>query len=136
MYELIHQCPVCDHSLHITRLQCARCDTTIENEFQFSTFSSFTKEQLHFIQVFLINRGNIKGVEKSLGISYPTVRMKLEEIIKHFGSKQEDMTNVHPESELQKDHHKEVISKLEAGEITADEAIKQFKNKGDVKNDS
>lgn len=81
-YPVIHSCPVCDGELHVKKLACSHCETTIENDFSLSKFTIFSEEQLKFIEVFLLNRGNIKGVEKTLHISYPTVRNRLNEIIK------------------------------------------------------
>jgi hypothetical protein len=116
---MITTCPVCSQQLKVTRLQCTHCHTTIENEFQLSKLSTLAKEQLHFIETFLTCRGNIKEVEKALGISYPTVRGKLDEIILALGhspqKKQRDVTK------------KEIISLLEKGEISPEEAVEMLK---------
>ncbi len=80
MYKVITNCPVCDKEMKIMKLKCNHCSPTIENEFSFSKFDKLSKEQLKFVELFLACRGNIKDVEKNLGISYPTVRGKLDEI--------------------------------------------------------
>nr|HPO60929.1 DUF2089 family protein [Exilispira sp.] len=78
-------------------------------------------EQLLFVKTFIRNRGNIKEVEKELGISYPTVRNKLDEVIEALGYTIE-----------QKDDYqvkrKDVLARLERGEITSEEAIKMLKD--------
>lgn len=84
-YKVITNCPVCSKTLKITRLKCSHCHTTIENEFELSKLASLSKDQQHFVEVFLTCRGNIKEVEKELGISYPTVRGKLTDIISSLG---------------------------------------------------
>lgn len=118
MHPIIHHCPVCQHTLHATRLQCKQCHTIIENDFELSNFATLSKEQLHFVEIFLANRGNIKEVEKSLGISYPTVRAKLNDIIQALGYKQK----------IAEEHQKqEIIDMLHSGEISAEEAIEQLK---------
>ncbi|MED1607564.1 DUF2089 domain-containing protein [Cytobacillus kochii] len=114
-YKVITSCPVCSETLKITKLQCAHCQTTIENEFELSKLASLSNDQLHFVEVFLTCRGNIKEVEKELGVSYPTVRSKLSDIISSLGYKQSKKTEV---------DEKRVISMLENGEINSDEAIK------------
>ena len=121
-YPLINSCPVCSHSLHVTKLECASCHTIIENDFTLSKFAAFSDEQMHFVEVFLVSRGNIKEVEKELGISYPTVRGKLNEVIALLG---------HDKQEAKKVEHSksQIISMLENDEITAKEAIKLLKNK-------
>lgn len=60
--------------------ECDECSTVIENSFTFSKFEMLNDDQLRFLEIFLQYRGNIKDVEKALGISYPTVRGKLDEI--------------------------------------------------------
>src|SRR6478672_3755871 len=112
-YPLISECPVCGKQLKITKLQCTHCHTVIENEFELSNFASLSREQLNFIEIFLKCRGNIKEVEKELGVSYPTVRGKLDEIISTLGYSSQKKPEV---------DKKKIISLLEKGEITAEKA--------------
>jgi len=79
--------------------------------------ATLTQEQLFFIEIFLKSRGNIKEVEKELGISYPTVRGKLNDIVAVLG---------YAEKKSEVDERK-VISMLEKGEITPEEALKKIK---------
>ncbi|WP_129728054.1 MULTISPECIES: DUF2089 domain-containing protein [Bacillaceae] len=120
-YSVLSNCPVCSNSLHITKLHCSRCHTTIENEFKLSKIASLSSEQLQFVETFLICRGNIKEVEKELGISYPTVRGKLNDIITALGYDTETV------KKNQRDE-KKIVSMLENGEITAEEAIRLLKS--------
>ncbi|GIN71954.1 hypothetical protein J14TS2_24290 [Bacillus sp. J14TS2] len=120
-YPLITNCPVCSHKLKITKLQCDHCHTTIENDFELSSWASLTPEQLHFIGVFLKSRGNIKEVEKELGISYPTVRGKLNDVVAALGYPEKKETK-------SKTEEKQVITMLENGEITAEEALRRLKD--------
>lgn len=117
-YPLITNCPVCSKQLKITKLQCTHCQTTIENEFELSKFSALSQEQLQFIEIFLKSRGNIKEVEKELGVSYPTVRGKLDDIISSLGY------STNKKVEIDK---KKVVMMLEKGEISAEEAISMLK---------
>jgi hypothetical protein len=117
-YPLLTNCPVCTNALTITKLQCSHCQTTVENEFEVSRLAALGQEQLQFIEIFLKCRGNIKEVEKELGISYPTVRGKLDEIISALGYS----TQKKPEVDKKK-----IVSMLEKGEITAEKAIQLLK---------
>lgn len=117
-YKVITNCPVCNNTMKITKLHCSHCQTTIENEFELSKLASLSKEQLEFVEVFLTCRGNIKEVEKELGISYPTVRGKLSDIISSLGYEQKKKNEV---------DEKKVVTMLENGEITLEEAIKLLK---------
>jgi len=117
-YKIITKCPVCNSNLTVERLKCKRCSTIIENEFELSKLSYLNRDQLKFIEVFLECRGNIKDVEKELGISYPTVRSKLDEVIIALG-----FNTVKKASANSSD----IIDKLEKGEISAEEAVKLLK---------
>ncbi|WP_090832469.1 MULTISPECIES: DUF2089 domain-containing protein [unclassified Bacillus (in: firmicutes)] len=117
-YPVITNCPVCSQTLKITKLHCNHCATTIENEFELSKFASLSQEQLQFVETFLVCRGNIKEVEKELGISYPTVRGKLTDIITSLGYEPQKKNEV---------DEKKVVTMLEKGEITPEEAIKLLK---------
>jgi hypothetical protein len=114
---IITNCPVCCKQLTVAKLHCTHCHTTIENEFEFSKFASLPQEQLYFIEVFLKCRGNIKEVEKELGISYPTVRGKLDDIISALGYSTSKKTDI---------DKKRIVSMLEKGEISAEDAIKML----------
>ncbi|GAB6085989.1 DUF2089 family protein [Alkaliphilus crotonatoxidans] len=116
--EVLGKCPICNHDMTVTRLHCAHCNTTIEGEFELCKFSKLTQEHRDFIDVFLKNRGNIKEIEKELGISYPTVRSKLENVIQALG---------HRSAPVVKVNKKEILEKLSQGEITAEEAANLLK---------
>lgn len=115
---VIGECPICEHDLIVTKLQCTNCKTEISGTFQLSKFNYLSKEDLYFIEVFIKNRGNIKHIEKELGISYPTVKRNLDDVIVSLGYKVSD------EDKMKKD---EIFKKLEKGEITALEAAKLIK---------
>ncbi|MCU9813555.1 DUF2089 domain-containing protein [Paraclostridium sp. AKS81] len=118
MYKVITNCPVCDKEMKIMKLKCNHCNTIIENEFSFTKFNKLSKEQLNFIEVFLACRGNIKDVEKHLGISYPTVRGKLDEI--------NNALNINVKKDTSKEKQN-IMDMLENGEISSDEAINLLK---------
>ena len=118
--QVISRCPVCNGSLKVMRVKCSKCNTVIENEFSFNKFTELSKEQLNFLEVFLMCRGNIKDVEKELKISYPTVRAKLDELISELGLQRE---KIKTEKEAIKNDNNEILDKLEKGEITPDEAL-------------
>lgn len=118
-YKILSKCPVCNSKLIATKLQCTRCNTVIENDFELSKFSYLNSDQLNFVEVFIKCRGNIKDVERELGISYPTVRSKLEDVITSLGYA--------PAKTKSNNNRSEIIEKLENGEITADQAINLLK---------
>lgn len=117
-YRLISRCPVCSGKLRAIRLKCSKCGTVIENEFELSKFESLGEEQIKFLETFVMCRGNIKDVEKELGISYPTVRAKLDDVITALGYAIVKKPTV---------ESAEIIDMLEKGEITPDQAVSMMK---------
>jgi hypothetical protein len=81
MNNIITQCPCCGEKLHISALHCSGCGVEIKNEFEPSKFDTLGKEQRTFLLSFLKNRGNMKTVQNELGISYPTAKKKLDDLL-------------------------------------------------------
>lgn len=116
----IGSCPSCHAHLQVRRLTCSQCGIGIDGVFEPPRLFQLSREQLHFVEVFLTSRGNIREVERVLGISYPTVRSRLDGILEALG---------HPtgHDEGQADRRKEILAQLESGELSAKEAIKLLK---------
>lgn len=117
--KMLTVCPVCSKPLCVTRLRCNACDTTIEGTFESCKFCQLTEEQRDFIEVFLTSRGNIKEVERLLGISYPTVRSRLDAVIEALGYRIEREQN---------DQRRQILEALDKGEITSEEAIRLLRS--------
>src|SRR5690242_4191429 len=84
-HDVISTCPVCSGELAVTRLHCRSCGTTIEGEFSVGRFGRLTREQLQLLESFLRSRGNLRDMERELGISYPTVRSRVEQLVRALG---------------------------------------------------
>ena len=72
--QIIGNCPVCGDALNVTSLKCGSCNIEISGNFTLSKFDSLSKSEIKFIELFLVNQGNIKEMEKELQVSYPTVK--------------------------------------------------------------
>lgn len=114
--EVIGKCPVCNDELHVSKLSCNNCKTNIEGEFDLCKFCRLSHEEKSFVEIFIKSRGNIKEIEKEMGISYPTVRNKLENVIESLGYS--------PKYTRPEVNKKEILEQLSRGEIRSDEAIK------------
>ena len=125
-YKAPGRCPVCGHELTVTRLSCGHCQTKLEGEFATCKFCQLPTEQMEFIEVFIKCRGNIKDVERELGISYPTVRNRLDGVIQSLGYRVE---NPEPPAE-DKERGQDILGALERGELTAQEAARQLRRPG------
>ncbi|MGM0436708.1 MAG: DUF2089 domain-containing protein [Bacillota bacterium] len=117
-HDLIGKCPVCNENLRITKLKCPHCRTEISGNFQLDKFLRLDKEQLEFVEVFIKSRGNIKEVEREMGISYPTVRNKLDDVIGALGYNAEESPD-----DVTAEKRKEILDSLEKGEIDSKEAV-------------
>lgn len=83
--DVISTCPVCEGELLISRLHCRSCGTALEGEFGVGRFGRLSKEQLSLLESFLRSRGNLKEMERELGISYPTVRGRVDALVRALG---------------------------------------------------
>ncbi|HEX2194026.1 MAG TPA: DUF2089 domain-containing protein [Candidatus Limnocylindria bacterium] len=83
--DVISTCPVCERELLISRLHCRNCGTALEGEFGVGRFGRLSREQLALLESFLRARGNLKEMERELGISYPTVRGRVDALVRVLG---------------------------------------------------
>lgn len=123
MYPAPTRCPVCHSELTVARLQCPSCDTAIEGRFTSGPFAHLTAEHLDFIVTFVRCEGKINRMEQELELSYPTIRNRLHEVIRALGfepGKEEPI-------EISAEKRNEVLEELEAGRISADEAMRMLR---------
>ncbi len=106
----ISACPVCASGLRVERLRCPACRTAIEGEFAVDRFATLNEAQKDFVVSFIRCRGNIRDMEKELGISYPTVRARLDDIAQALGQ---------PAVNARRD----ALQRLQNGEIDVTEAL-------------
>src|ERR687891_885007 len=85
VHDVIATCPVCSGELTIARLHCRTCGTALEGEFGVGRFGRLDREQLSLLESFLRSRGNLKEMERELGISYPTVRGRVDALVRSLG---------------------------------------------------
>ena len=84
-HDVISTCPVCSSELAVTRLHCRSCGTTLEGDFSVGRFGRLSRDQLTLLESFLRSRGNLRDMERELGISYPTVRSRVEALVRALG---------------------------------------------------
>jgi hypothetical protein len=136
MQKLFNQCPSCGGQLTITECQCTECRLQIRGEFRLGQFSTLSEEELTFIRVFLAARGNLSEVERVLGISYPTIRNKLDEINNALDRAAEDTglrqgksidtSNAGPKTV--EESRKAILQKVADGELSPMEAVEKLQN--------
>ena len=143
MYRAPHRCCICGQKLTVTRLSCDECGTTMEGQFTGCRFCSLSPEEEMFLLTFLKNRGSIKDVERELGISYPTVRAALDNLLSSLGLNDPQSQDVAEETDEEPapksarsrrksepdsfSARKDILKMLSEHKITADEAAKRLK---------
>jgi hypothetical protein len=125
-HDVISTCPVCEHELEVTRLHCRECGTTLEGEFSVGRFGRLTREQLALLESFLRSRGNLRDMERELGISYPTVRGRVDALVRALGLAEpagaSSATDEAPGTDRRSDERRAVLERLARREISAEEA--------------
>jgi hypothetical protein len=125
-HDVISTCPVCSGELAVTRLHCRSCGTTLEGEFSVGRFGRLTREQLVLLESFLRSRGNLRDMERELGISYPTVRSRVEALIRALGFGPRDGDEAADDQPTDAAgtaaERQKILERLARHEINADEA--------------
>ncbi len=122
-YPVISECPVCHNDLIVTGLKCTHCETKLNGEFTLSKFNYLDTEKLYFIEVFVKNRGNIKMIEKEMGLSYPTIKKMLDEVVEQLGYSNSQTVEVEKE-EYKGPSRKEILEQIDNGKLSVEEAAK------------
>jgi hypothetical protein len=140
MNTLPSVCPFCHGELYVTHLYCRECDTNIEGRFVAGVFSQLkpeqlafvenfvtrlNAEQLNFVQTFIRCEGKIKSMEAEMGLSYPTIRNRLNEVIEALGyepggADESSFTAISEARRLS------ILEELDAGRISAEEAMRML----------
>jgi hypothetical protein len=139
-HDVIATCPVCAGELAVTRLRCGTCGTTLEGEFSVGRFASLTREQTQVLESFLRSRGNLRDMERELGISYPTVRGRVEALVRAlgFGPRDEDPAAIAQEAaaasvataEEVAAGRRAILERLANHELSAEEAAEAIRSLG------
>src|SRR5688572_22601597 len=134
--EVISTCPVCESQLHVTRLHCNTCGTTIEGEFNVGRFAHLGRDQMLLLEGFLRSRGNLRELERELGVSYPTIRGRVEGLLRALGLTDgaplpptppaADETRA-PETGVDATTRRDVLERLARKEISAEEAAAELR---------
>ena len=121
MRKILEQCPSCGGELEVTRLSCTRCETVVTGRFQPCRFCQLPPASVQFLEAFVKSRGNVKEMERELGISYWTIRSQLNELIQELGFEVEAAQG----DEL-KTRRREILEQVDRGELSAGEATEQL----------
>jgi len=128
MQNLPTKCPLCGGEVIVTRIYCRDCDSTIEGRFSGGSFSQLTHEQLDFVETFMRCEGKITRMESEIGLSYPTIRNRLHEVIRSLGYEPGAGDEPVGLSDEQREH---ILQELDEGKISAEEAMRMLREAED-----
>lgn len=140
-HDVIATCPVCSGELAVTRLHCRACGTTLEGDFNVGRFGRLSREQMAVLESFLRSRGNLRDMERELGLSYPTIRSRVEALIRALGfgpradgdeggGEAEAASSAALSQEDLAAARQQILERLARREIGADEAATAIRNLG------
>ncbi len=121
MNRIVGACPVCAGEMRVVRLRCRSCESALDGNFELTSILRLSPEHLYFVETFIRNRGKIKDVEAELGISYPTVVARLNEVIGALGY------DTPPAEDELRDARSEILDELSNGRVDATEAARRLR---------
>jgi hypothetical protein len=136
MRKILEACPTCGGEFAVTELTCTVCETVVRSRYAPCPFCALSPEDLGFLLVFVKNRGNVKDMERELGVSYWAIRGRLNEVISAMGFEPagDDQDDPEPDPRpstraADKDRpaaRQAVLDQLKRGELTAEEAAERL----------
>jgi hypothetical protein len=115
---LHNRCPYCAGTLRISRLTCEDCGLGLEGEFATPRLSRLEVDEQRFIELFVLASGSLKQTAELLGISYPTVRSRLDRLIERLKEQQA----------RDEERKRRILEDVEAGRIPAKRAMRMIEN--------
>lgn len=115
-YRAPGRCPVCGETFRIARVKCDSCGSELSGDFAPCKFCSLDAQNYRFLESFLRCRGNIREVERDLGISYPTVRNSLDALLTALGYAK-------PEEQGKESAKKDILDRLARKELSSADAL-------------
>ncbi len=142
MRKILESCPTCGSEMIVSELSCTVCDTTVRSRYAPCPFCRLSPEDLAFMLLFVRSRGNVKDMERELGVSYWTIRGRLNEVITAMGLGGEDPSPEEPPAPLEADAppppperkrgkgsaaaRQAILDRLNRGELTPTQAADQL----------
>ncbi len=122
---VLSQCPLCGERATVTEVSCPACDIHIRGQFTLSRYDSLSAEQGQFLETFLRCRGVIRDVEAALGISYPTVRARLDGLLGALNLTSEGSADAPAPTDAEQKaiKRKDILAAISAGTLDAQSGL-------------
>ena len=134
MNVLPSKCPICGGNITVTRIHCDECDVTIEGQFSPGSgpFAGLSPDQQQFLLTFVKCEGKLNRMEDELNLSYPTLRSRLQEVVRTLGfepGKDEPAAPAGPAPRISDDDRRRILDDLDNGRISSEQAMKMLAGK-------
>ena len=123
-----HDCPVCGETLALTRLSCQACGTELSGDFQACEFCALSGEDRELLRVFLASRGNMKELQSFLKVSYPTARLRFDNLLAKLGLDKGGLDKGGAQPESGSGDRVDILMALSRGEIDLGEAERRLQH--------
>ncbi|MCD4778977.1 MAG: DUF2089 domain-containing protein [Candidatus Omnitrophica bacterium] len=114
----LNECPICQNNLNVKKLSCSHCQVDFEGEFYTSPLMALSQDHQQFIELFVLSSGSLKEMAQIMGVTYPTVRSRLDRVIDRLKD----------ELKERDDFKNQILEKVAQGSITAEKAADIIKN--------
>lgn len=125
-YPVPGRCPVCGRDLYVRKLACTHCGAMVEGAFELPRLARLSPEHQRFIELFIRSEGKLNRIQDVLGVSYPTARAQLHEVIRALGYEPMGVEEA-PSRGITAERRRQILADLEAGKITSEQAVQMLK---------
>lgn len=115
---LLDKCPICESSLEIRKLMCSECGISYEGDFYTPPLARLSADEQMFVELFVLSSGSLKEMAEIYGITYPTLRVRLNEVIE----------KLKVQLKIKAEFKKALLDKVGRGEIEAEKAARIIKS--------
>ena len=114
---LNYECPYCGTTMAVTQMTCGCCHVVIGASFPMSRIAGLPVEHQRFIEMFILAGGNLKDIAEQVGVSYPTIRSRLDKVIEALRAEIAKTRRVHGN----------ILDAVEPGKTNAEDAARLIK---------
>ena len=123
-------CPICDQRLLVSEYACGSCGVSIRGRFDRCDLCALPSDLLHFVRLFLHVEGNLREIERRLGLSYPTVKARLAAVNAALDAPGAGPAAGSTARSNRDEERLRLLRRLRDGELSLDEVIRRLRAEG------
>lgn len=111
-----NRCSYCGEGMRISKLTCEACGLSHEGDFLTPRLYRLEPDEQHFVELFVLASGSLKQMAQLLGVSYPTVRGRLDRLI----------DRLREEQQRDQQRKQKILQDIEDGRITPQKGMRML----------